>query len=236
MGKLQEAIPSIINLSDLDSLECGCSLVLKLLPEDMPIDRKVIAFLHKMDVFKFELPAELKTTQEYDLFRAFMIQNGERNVTVDLVEKMFTEYEESIRRGRELFDVTLARTDALARSAECIVDEPDFRLFIVEQPADHGPIDLPRYQEVIDEIKNDTPTLVVTRTHSPTPAGVYNLGIRRAGAQPDISKIAGSLKGVHPFISGGGHPFAGGAQSNALVTRKEIATLVAAAAREHLVK
>jgi hypothetical protein len=200
--------------------------------EVVQFDQKVTAMLHKIDVFSHTLPEDMKT--EYDFFRSFMIQNGERSVTIDLVAEMFSSTEESLRLGQGLFDAILARTDDLATSAECVTDDDDLRMFIVEQPSESGPIDLPRYQQKIDELTNDTPTLFLTRTHAPLPTGMYNLGLRRAGAGVDISKVAAALKRMPPFISGGGHPYAGGAQSRTLATREQIIELVGAAARESL--
>jgi hypothetical protein len=226
--KLQEAIPTIVNLSDLGGKECGASLVAKMVQDVVTFEPKIVTMLHKMDVFAHTLPDELKT--DYDFFRSFMIQNGERNVTIGLVTQMFANYEESLRRGREMFDAILARTDALALSAECVIDDADFRMYLVEQPAGCGPIDFPRYQQKIDELRSDIPTLFVTRTLTPLPTGMYNLGLRRAGSGVDISKVAAGLKSTPPFVSGGGHPYAGGAQSPTLVTRQEVIDLVGAAA------
>merc|ERR1719230_342995 len=200
--------------------------------EFMSFEPRVVTMLHKMDVWAYALPEELQV--DYDSFRSFMIQNGERNVTLDLVTQVFTNYEESLRVGRGLFEKILARTDSLASSAECVIDEADFRMFLVEQPSDCGPIDHTRYQQKIDELKGDTPTLFVTRAHAPLPTGMYNLGLRRAGSGVDVSKIAAALQGTPPFISGGDHPYAGGAQSRTLATQDDILRVVGAAALETL--
>lgn len=126
------------------------------------------------------------------------------------------------------------RTDALAASSRCVIDEQNFRMFLVDKPSDMGPIDFTRYQAKIDELKNETPTLFVTRDQSPLPTGLYNLGLRRAGDVVDISKVAQALKNMPPFVSGGGHPFAGGAQSPTLLTQDQVIDAVGAAATQSL--
>lgn len=97
LQKLQAALPGLVNLSDFSSDECGVSLAARMVEGLRRFNPDVIAMLHKMDVFKHPLPAHL--VEDINPFRAFMIQNGERNVTIDLVASMFEQYEKACRPG-----------------------------------------------------------------------------------------------------------------------------------------
>jgi len=173
-------------------------------------DRDVVHLLHKMDVFDHELPLELKD----DLmgFKAFLTQNGERNVSLELVSAMFKDRKTCIAHGQILADAMSKRTDGLADSLTCIADTEKWCVLFTLQGTECRPVDLMYYQKRIDGHIDGRPTLVITQDEQPLSSGLYNLGLRRAGDNLDISQVAGKLKQYSEAASGGGHPFAGGVQ------------------------
>jgi len=146
-------------------------------------------------------------------FKAFLTQRGERNVQLDLVKEMFENREACLSRGQELAAQVQQRTDELASALTVVAEkEGEWRVLLAQQLADCRPVDFGRYQERIDAHKTGIPTLVITYDTKALPNGLYNLGLRRAGSELDVSVIAAKLKGMPEFVGGGGHPFAGGAQ------------------------
>jgi len=206
------ACPNAINLSDNHNKECAATLVQRLVkPLNLNFDVDLIHMFHKMDVFEHTLPPHLE--EHFPNFKAFLTQRGERNVQLDLVKEMFENREVCLSRGQELAARVQQRTDELASALTVVAEkEGEWRVLLAEQLADCRPVDFGRYQERIDAHKTGIPTLVITYDTKALPNGLYNLGLRRAGSELDVSVIAAKLKGMPEFVGGGGHPFAGGAQ------------------------
>lgn len=110
------------------------------------------------------------------------------------------------------------------KGAVKLCSEPGLSVFAVDVDAlkadcvvDVTPIDPMVYQAEIDKLKEEhvaVAFLTVDR-HSKPASGVWNLGLRRAGDLIDMGKVAAYLKdNSEHFVSGGGHAFAAGAQSN----------------------
>ena len=117
----------------------------------------------------------------------------------------------------------IQRTDDLASEFEQVAGTPEWRVLFVVQSAACRPIDLMHYQKRIDaHIDDDKRTLVLTQDLVPLPSGLFNLGLRRAGANLNIVDVAAKFKLEPSVASGGGHPFAGGVQCRTLLSRQAI--------------
>jgi len=228
-SKLCEALSGkVINLSDFSGNHCGASLVHRMVmsnDRELHFDADVIQMIHKMDVFQHKMPVHLDA--QFLSFKSFLIQDGERNVSFGLVERMFNDKDGSMAIGRELSKPILDCTTRLFESAAVLVETAGFRMVWCNQSADCRPIDFFLYQELIDTMIDGKPTLFLTQDEVPNAKGIFNLGLRRAGSTLDVSKVAAFLKDCKstPFVSGGGHPFAGGLQSNVLVKTDEVIRL-----------
>jgi hypothetical protein len=141
---------------------------------------------------------------------------------MDLVEEMFGNSARCINEGRGLHVAMVQRTDNLARGFETIAETHGWRVLLATQAAHCRPIDPMHYQKRIDEHMDDKRTLVLTQDLVPLPSGLFNLGLRRAGDKVNISEVAATFKLEAAVVSSGGHPFAGGAQCRALLSRQAV--------------
>lgn len=173
-----------------------------------------------MDVFGHDLPKHLE--EKFVGFKAFLIQNGERNIDIKLVEEMFRNSEKCIADGQERAAFMINNTNILATSQETVVEMADWRILYVAQPIACRPVDLMHYQRKIDEKIDDKRTLVLTQDESPLPNGLFNIGLRRAGENLNITDVAMEFKKKPEVAGGGGHPFAGGVQSKELLTKERV--------------
>merc|ERR1712062_910176 len=82
------------------------------------------------------------------------------------------------------------------------------------------------YQKLIDQRANGKPTLVLTQDRQPLSSGKFNVGLRRAGPEMDISKVCARVKPLLPFESGGGHPYAGGLQTSDFLERDRLISVM----------
>merc|ERR1712048_646630 len=150
------------------------------------------------------------------------------NVSMDLVQDMFEDKKACISKGKVLADVIQSRTDSLAHNLTVVEETDSWRVMYVKQSKACRPVDLMHYQKRLDELISGKPTLVLTQDEQALPSGLYNLGLRRAGDNLDVSKVAANLKLCEQIVSGGGHPFAGGVQSHQELEQqvvKEIAVM-----------
>ena len=217
---LARACANVINLSNNDGTKCAASMVSEMTRGICDFDRDVVSMVHKMDVFAFELPRRLE--DDFLGFKSYLVQRGERNVQMDLVEEMFANRARCIGEGRELQAAMLTRTDELAGSLETVAETQGWRVMLATQAAHCRPVDFMHYQKRIDEHIVDKRTLVLTRDPIPLPSGLFNIGLRRAGGNIDISVIAAKFKLETGVVSAGGHPFAGGVQSHTLFDREAV--------------
>jgi len=223
--QLAEALPSkVINFSDFSGDHCGASLVHQLVTATvggLDLDADVIEMIHKMDAFHHQMPAHLDA--QFLSFKSFLIQDGERNVSFGLVESMLKDKEGCMAFGRELSEPILRITTQLFESA-VVLEKENFRILMCQQSSVCRPIDFFSYQELIDTKIDGKPTLFLTQDEVRNAEGIFNLGLRRAGGNLDVSKVASFLKDCTstPFVSGGGHPYAGGLQSNSFVAQAHI--------------
>jgi len=222
---LTKNLPNVTNLSNCHDNECAASLVRELTAPFLKFNDDAVQMFHKMDVFQHELPPRLEN--DFVNFKAFITQNGERNVSVDLVRQMFEDPVACLSKGKELTAKTKRLTEELSRGITVMAEKDGcWRVLWVQQPAHCRPIDLTLYQDLIDRHQNGTPTLVLTQDSKPLPTGLFNLGLRRAGSEIDVSKVAIKLKATPGFVGGGGHPFAGGAQSNELLLYEQMKQII----------
>ena len=230
-SKLTRACPNVLNFSDNAGTRCAASMVRDLSQGICDFDGDIVSMVHKMDVFAFELPPRLE--HEFLGFKAYLTQRGERNVQMDLVEEIFGNKTKCVDEGRKLQAAMIQRTDDLARSFETVAEANGWRILLATQPAHCRPIDLMHYQRRIDEHIDGTRTLVLTRDLVPLPSGLFNLGLRRAGDNLNIAEVAAKFKLEPVVASGGGHPFAGGVQCRALLSRQAVVDM-AARVMEHM--
>ena len=76
-------------------------------------------------------------------------------------------------------------------------------------------LDLDFYQSLIDQLTQSTPIIFATLNRAIQPNGLWTVGLRRAGKAFDVGMIGVRLGKCSNlgFKSGGGHPYAAGAQS-----------------------
>ena len=81
-----------------------------------------------------------------------------------------------------------------------------------------GAMDLELYQSLIDQLAESKATLFLTLNRTPLPTGLWNVGLRRAGEAVDVGVLGQRLgsrlyrRADLGFETGGGHPYAAGAQ------------------------
>jgi len=222
--KLGEALgEKLVNLSDLSGEHCGASLVHRMVMESIEglhFDMDVIHMVHKMDVFQHPMPSHLDA--DFLSFKSFLVRDGERNVSLESVGDMFTDKVGSLAIGKQLSKPILDRTRQLFESAVVLVETSSFRILLCVQAPECRPIDFHSYQELIDSKIDGKRTLFLTQDMLPNSHGIYNVGLRRSGDNLNVTTVAMSLKVLPPFISGGGHPYAGGVQSNVLVSTDDL--------------
>ena len=218
---LARACANVINLSDNSGTQCATSMVSELTRGICDFDQDIVSMVHKMDVFAFELPCRLE--DDFLGFKSYLVKRGERNVQMDLVEEMFANSARCISEGRELQTAMIRRTDELAGSLETVAETRGWRVLVATQAAHCRPVDFMHYQKRIDEQRIDNKrTLVLTRDLEPLPGGLFNLGLRRAGGNLDLSVVAAKFKLETGVVSASGHPFAGGVQSHNLFAREAV--------------
>ena len=219
--RLTRSCPNVCNFSNNAGTHCATSMVSELSKGICDFDDDIVSMVHKMDVFAFQLPGRLET--EFLGFKAFLTQRGERNVQMDLVEEIFGNKTKCVDEGRKLQVAMIQRTEDLASEFEQVAGTPEWRVLFVVQSAACRPIDLMHYQKRIDaHIDDDKRTLVLTQDLVPLPSGLFNLGLRRAGANLNIVDVAAKFKLEPSVASGGGHPFAGGVQCRTLLSREAV--------------
>jgi len=224
--QIMETCTNVVNLSDNRNNECAATLALKLAkPLNLSFDADTVHMFHKMDVFEHNLPPHL--ADQFPNFKAFITQRGERNVQLDLVKQMFEDRESCLSQGQELAAQVQQCTEELASGLAVVAEkEGTWRVMLAEQAEHCRPIDFGQYQQQIDAHKSGVPTLVVTLDTRPLPNGLFNLGLRRAGPELDVSIVAAKLKELPEFVGGGGHPFAGGAQTKELLALNQVVELI----------
>merc|ERR1712048_71399 len=156
------------------------------------------------------------------------------NVSMDLVQDMFEDKKACISKGKVLADVIQSRTDSLAHNVKLVEETESWRVMYVKQSKACRPVDLMHYQKRLDELISVKPTLVLTQDEQALPSGLYNLGLRRAGDNLDVSKVAANLKLCEQIVSGGGHPFAGGVQSHQELEQQVVKEIAVKAKRQLL--
>ena len=219
-SRLTKLCPNVHNFSNNAGTHCATSMVSELSNGICEFDEDIVSMVHKMDVFAFQLPSRLEN--EFLGFKAYLTQRGERNVQLDLVEEMFGNKTKCVDEGRKLQAAMIQRTDELADAFEIICETDDWRVLFAAQSAPCRPIDLMHYQQRIDAHIVDKRTLVLTQDLVPLPSGLFNLGLRRAGANLNVVDVAANFKRELAVASGGGHPFAGGVQCRTLLSRQEV--------------
>lgn len=132
---------------------------------------------------------------------------------MDLVKNMFEDKTKCVAEGQVLAAAMLSRTDSLADGLQVLVETDKWRVLFVSQSAVCRPVDLMHYQKRIDERIDGKPTLVLTQDIQALSSGLFNLGLRRAGDNINMSEVATKMKLQPEIRSGGGHAFAGGVQS-----------------------
>jgi len=220
--QIMETCTNVVNLSDNHNKECAATLVLKLVkPLNLSFDADTVHMFHKMDVFEHDLPPHL--ADQFPNFKAFITQSGERNVQLDLVKQMFEDRESCLSRGQE-FAVQVRRcTEELASRLVVVAEKVGaWRIMLTEQATVCRPIDFGQYQQQIDAHKTGVPTLVITLDAKALPNGLFNLGLRRAGSELDVSAVTAKLKELPEFEGAGGHAFAGGAQTRELLAHDQV--------------
>jgi len=217
MATISEQVAGFVDLSILDDVECGVSLVKKYVGEVYCLPDPVLQMAWKLDVFGHVLPAEYEPF--WDGFRGWVKMDGERKTSVNLMEKLMDDFDLSIAAGKKYFDEVIEDTSRIFSENQLTMhDVADFRVVFVNVPNDDQtkPMDFPTYQALIDEQLSEPhrTTIVATINRQVLGKKSWNLGLRRAGVNVDVGKLATALRREQPelFAGGGGHPFAAGAQ------------------------
>merc|ERR1712032_278086 len=123
-------------------------------------------------------------------FKAYLTQRGERNVGMDLVRAMFEDKGKCIAEGHVLAAAMTARTNSLADNFRLVAETGKWRILLVTQESQCRPLDLMHYQKRIDEHIDGRCTLVLTLDVEPLSSGLFNVGLRGAGDNLNISEVA----------------------------------------------
>merc|ERR1711862_497449 len=172
--------------------ECGASLCARFVEGICSFDKDLVDMFRKQDVFKSTLDPRLTTVFNY--FRAFIIKDGDCNVSLETVRSMFENKNESLRQGEELFAPVIANTKRLADSAVVVHESEEFKVYLAHHENPAEAIDLMLYQGFIDERMCDKKVLWLTSSDAQRSNGLYNLGIRRAGSGIHVGKLCAAMK------------------------------------------
>lgn len=209
--KLQAALPSLANFSDNGGTECGATLVNKFCASQS-VASWVVHLFHKMDVFQHPLPADI--AKYYNAFKGFITQRGLCRCTVELVEEMLADTEAALARGGELYDKVAEQTRKVFDSRSLLADTESVSVFAVELGEGSESMDLELYQSLIDQVSNSKAVAFATLNRARQSSGLWTVGLRRCGNDLDMGKVAQRLGACShlDFKTGGGHPYAAGAQ------------------------
>lgn len=242
MITISEQVAGLVNLSILDDVECGVSLVQRYVGEVYCLPDPVLQMAWKLDVFGHVLPVECEPF--WDGFRGWVKMDGERKTSVNLMEKLVDDFDLSIAAGKKYFDEVIDDTHRIFSENQIMMYEvADFRLVFVNVPSDDQskPMDFPTYQVLIDEQLSEPHRTTIVATINRVILGkkCWNLGLRRAGVSVDVGKLATALRMEQPelFPGGGGHPFAAGAQClDPHVSLEELANAIVSVVPQTLVR
>lgn len=210
--KLQAALPSLSNFSNNDGKECGATLVNNFCGSRL-VAPWLIHLFHKMDVFQHQLPDGIG--KHYDAFKGFITQRGLSRCTVELVEELLADTGAALARGSELYAEVSEQTRNVFEKRSLLADTELVSVFAVELGEVVPSMDLELYQSLIDQISSCSKVVVfATLNRTRLSSGLWTVGLRRSGEQLDMGTVGKRLGACDHlgFKTGGGHPYAAGAQ------------------------
>ena len=212
--RLQIALPQVSNFSDIGGKECGASVVNGFCASRF-VDDWIVHLFHKLDVFEHTLPDDV--AERFNPFKGFITQRGFGRCTVELVEEFLADTDAALARGRELYASVAENTKKVFARRSLQADTSNVSVWAVEHTnsvVEPDAIDLELYQSLIDEMDCPKPVIVATLNRTRLSSGLWTVGLRRAGDALDVGSVAKRLGGCSAlaFKTGGGHPYAAGAQ------------------------
>lgn len=227
MSELMALLPdSLWDLSDYDGVECGATLVAKFC-ESRAVPEWIMHLFHHNDVHEHELPKDVH--QHREAFQGFMTQHGLGMCTVALVQEFLTHPSEALEKGSRIYSTTASYTRTVFEQRQLLKDTPKGSIFVVDLGSNPAGIDLELYQALIDGLASNKPVVFTTLNRRKLPDGIWIVGLRRAGEHPDmefVSKRLGLCSSLG-FKTGGGHPYAAGAQCEEDIPAQAIADQIA---------
>ena len=230
----------LIDLSTTNGTDCGMSLVKQFCDGFLEVNDDALHMFWKLDVFRHTLPPHLE--QKYNAFKGYITQLGNGKCTLELADRFMQFPDVCLTEGDKLFEPTRQNTRLLAATATIEYSTDTLIVYMVDVDAalkagivSSDVIDPPIYQDEIDKLtRTNVAVAFVTAHRKINDVGTWNLGLRRAGTDISMDRVAVALKESSigrcmGFCGGGGHAFAAGAQcSKDGLATKSIEDLIAA--------
>lgn len=212
LEQLQESLPLLANYSDVSGAECGVSLVNSFCASRL-VPARVIHLFHNHDVHTHELPEEVRRHKH--AFKGFITQGGVGRCTIELVEELLADTDAALLRGGVIYERVAKYTRKIFEERRLWQDLPVVSVWAVDFGAeDAEAMDFDLYQALIDQLAGSKAVVFATLMRTPLSSGLWTTGLRRAGEHLDVGVVCQRLGGCAElgFKTGGGHPYAAGAQ------------------------
>ncbi|CAK0808048.1 unnamed protein product, partial [Prorocentrum cordatum] len=234
MERVRRAVPSLLDFSVCNERECGTSLAQAFVGSAFCLDEDILQAVWQSDVFMHQVPERCADTVRPIM--GWLLKDGQGNTSIELMEQLVDGKASCLERGARLVQEVEEHTEDIFGQRRLVHESPELKVMLVDIPPDRRKpaVDLQAYQRAIDTLQSEKPTIFATLDRFVLPSGNWYLGLRRAGEGVDVGAVAKLL--LHEagggFVSGGGHPFAAGAQhSDPAVAEGAVVAAVVAAAR-----
>ena len=208
--ELAESLPMVNNLSDVTGNECGATLAAKFCKSQL-VPTDIMHLFHKLDVFSHPIPENV--AEKFDAFKGFITQLGLGKCTIELVKEFLADVGAALVIGMEFHAKARQHTIRVFEGRRLVIELDVVSVWAVrlENP---DSLDLPLYQSLIDQLTTSKVVVFVTCFSEKQANGLWSLGLRRAGDGVDVGFVARELGTCSElmFKTGGGHPYAAGAQ------------------------
>lgn len=129
---------------------------------------------------------------------------------------MIDDTDAALERGRQLYAHMAEHTEKMFARKRCLIDYPKVSVWAAElcSEDDYNAIDFELYQSFIDKMDSTKPLVFATLNRTRMSSGLWTVGLRRASDALHVGTIAQQLGECSElaFKTGGGHPYAAGAQ------------------------
>ena len=210
---LKTSVDQLEDFSDTGGLACGVTLAIKFTDSRM-IPDWIVELFHNNDVHEHILSDAVQSHR--DAFYGFITQYGLARCTTALVQQFLDQPADALVQGAKLYEPVEARTRHVFEQRKHIEDTPAVSVWAVDLGRNPSKVfmDDQLYQGLIDSLASDKATVFVTLVRIPLASGLWTIGLRRAGKHVDVGLVSNWLGECVNlgFKTGGGHPYAAGAQ------------------------